>query len=229
MFVGIDDKASLLYDADRIISVRSYDLSIEYVQGIDYDYVDGKLVLLEGTRIPYVPLETYYSVLDPNYPYLSTMYQGKVTQTMFGDGDTMTKWQVAVTYKHSDTWEGKKVESYEDRFASFISKLEKGEDVTVFFYGDSITTGATSSQSRPPYAPSYPRMFVQYVAKQYGYTVKYIDTYSNDMLANGKPSGGTAHADTVFGTNGTITYINTAVGGWSTQNGVDNLREYVIN
>ena len=229
MFVGIDDQASLLYDADRIISVRSYDLSIEYVQGVDYDYVDGKLVLLEGTRIPYVPLETYYSVLDPNYPYLSTMYQGQVTQTMFGDGDTMTKWQVAVTYKHSDTWEGKEIESYEDRFASFIKKLENGEDVTVFFYGDSITTGATSSQSRAPYAPSYPRMFVQYVAKQYGYTVKYVDTYSNTNLANGKPSGGQAYPDTVFGDNGTITYINTAVGGWSTKNGVDNIREYVVN
>ena len=44
MFVGIDDKASLLYDADRIFSVRSYDLSVEYVEGVDYDYVDGKLV-----------------------------------------------------------------------------------------------------------------------------------------------------------------------------------------
>ena len=225
MFVGIDDKAPLLYDADKIISVRSYDLKTEYVMGVDYDYVDGKLVLLEGTRIPYVPLETYYSVLDPEYPYLSTMYNGKVTQTMFGDGTTMTQWQVAVTYKHSDTWEGKVVESYEDRFADFIGKLEKGEDVTVFFYGDSITTGATSSQSRAPYAPSYPRMFVQYVAKQYGYTVKYVDTYS-DFTSN-RPSGGQAHPDTVFGTNGTITYLNTAVGGWSTQNGVDNFAEYV--
>ncbi len=229
MFVGIDDKASLLYDADRILSVKSYDLSIEYVQGIDYDYVDGKLVLLEGTRIPYVPLETYYSVLDPELPFLSTMYNGKVTQTMWGDGTAMTKWQVAVTYKHSDTWEGKEIESYEDRFADFIKKLENGEDVTVFFYGDSITTGATSSQSRPPYAPSYPRMFVQYVAKQYGYTVKYIDTYSNTNLTNGKPGGGAPHPDTVFGTNGTITYINTAVGGWNTQQGLDNMQAYVTN
>lgn len=227
MFVGIDDKASLLYDADEIISVRSYDLNTEYERGVDYDYVDGKLVLLEGTRIPYVPLETYYSVLDPNYPYLSTMYNGVVTQTMFGDGDTMTKWQVAVTYKHSDTWEGVKVESYPDRYADFIGKLERGEDVTVFFYGDSITTGASSSQSRAPYAPSFARMFVQYVAKKYGYTVKYVDSYSDENLTNGKPGGGHAYDDTVFGTNGTITYVNTAVGGWSTKNGLDNMSAYV--
>lgn len=229
MFVGIDDKASLLYDADEIISVRSYDLATEYERGVDYDYVDGKLVLLEGTRIPYVPLETYYSVLDPNYPYLSTMYNGVVTQTMFGDGDAMTKWQVAVTYKHSDTWDGVKVESYADRYADFIGKLERGEDVTVFFYGDSITTGASSSQSRAPYAPSFARMFVQYVAKKYGYTVTYVDSYSDENLTNGKPSGGREHEDTVFGTNGTITYINTAVGGWSTQNGLENMPAYVTS
>ena len=229
MFVGIDDQASLLYDADEIISVRSYDLATEYERGVDYDYVDGKLVLLEGTRIPYVPLETYYSVLDPNYPYLSTMYNGVVTQTMFGDGDAMTKWQVAVTYKHSDTWDGVKVESYADRYADFIGKLERGEDVTVFFYGDSITTGASSSQSRAPYAPSFARMFVQYVAKKYGYTVTYVDSYSDETLTNGKPSGGREYEDTVFGTNGTITYINTAVGGWSTQNGLENMSAYVTS
>ena len=227
MFVGPDDKAPLLYDADKIISVRSYDLKTEYVKGVDYDYVDGKLVLLEGTRIPYVPLSTYYSVLDPEKPYLSTMYNGQVTQTMYGDNTTMTQWQVAVTYKHSDTWDGKVVESYEDRYADFIGKLERGEDVTVFFYGDSITTGATSSQSRAPYAPSFARMFVQYVAKQYGYTVKYVESYSDADLTNAKPAGGTTYPDTVFGTNGTITYINNAVGGWSAETGLKNYASYV--
>lgn len=227
MFVGIDDKASLLYDADQIISVRSYDLSIEYVQGVDYDYVDGKMVLLEGTSIPYVPLETYYSVLDPEYPYLSTMYNGQVTQTMFGDGDTMTKWQVAVTYKHSDTWKGPELKSYTDKYADFIGKLEKGEDVTIIFYGDSITAGATSSRSRPPYAPTYTKMFTQYVAKQYGYTVRYIDTHSDEALTSGKPGDGYAQEDSVYGTNGTITYINSAVGGWNTQQGGENYAAYI--
>ena len=72
-------------------------------------------------------------------------------------------------------------------------------------------------------------MFVQYVAKKYGYTVKYVDSYSDENLTNGKPSGGRAYEDTVFGTNGTITYINTAVGGWSTQNGLENMPAYVTS
>ncbi|MGM9644370.1 MAG: SGNH/GDSL hydrolase family protein [Eubacteriales bacterium] len=228
MFVGMDDKAPLLYTPDKIISVRSYDLTIEYIEGVDYKLEDGKLVLLEGTRIPVCPLETYYSVHN-NMPYLSTMYNGVVTQTMFGEGDAMCRWQVAVTYKHSDTWGGAKVQSYRDTYADFIAKLENGEDVTVFFYGDSITTGANASGGIGvgPYTPIWPVMFCQYVAKQYGYTVKYVNSYSDSMLTSGKPAGGVMRDDSVYGTNGVITYVNTAVGGWSTGQGNSNFDTYV--
>ncbi len=230
MFVGMDDKVPLLYTPEKIISLRSYDLKTEYEEGVDYALEDGKLVLLEGTRIPYCPTDTYYSVHD-NKPFLSTMYNGKVTQTMFGEGNAMCKWQFAVTYKHTGEWNGPVLDSYEDRYAGFIEKLEKGEDVTVFFLGDSITTGANSSSSVgvEPYAPSWPIMFTQYVAKQYGYTVKYVDSYSDERLTMGKPSGGVAREDTVFGRKGTITYINTAVGGWPTQHGLTYHDTYVKN
>ncbi len=228
MFVGMEDKAPLLYTPDKIISVRSYDLAIEYEEGIDYKLEDGKLVLLEGTRIPVCPLETYYSVHN-NMPYLSTMYNGQMTQTMYGEGTTMTRWQVAVTYKHSDTWDGIKLDSYADRYADLINKLEKGEDVTIFFYGDSITTGANASGQMGvgPYMPSWAVMVTQYIAKQYGYTVKYVDSYNDTTLTDKKPSGGGPREDSVYGNNGIITYINTAVGGWSTQQGNTHFEAYV--
>ena len=70
-------------------------------------------------------------------------------------------------------------------------------------------------------------MFTQYVAKQYGYTVKYIDTYSDEALTSGKPGDGYAQEDSVYGTNGTITYINSAVGGWNTQQGGENYAAYI--
>ncbi len=217
LFVGADDTPALLYNPDKIISVRSYDLSIEYIEGIDFEIVDGKIVRLEGSRIPYIPLETYYSVLDPDYPYLSTMYNGQVTQTMYGERDTMCKWQIAITYKHSETWKGLELKSYTDRYADLIAKLEKGEDVTIHFYGDSITAGANASASVgiSPYTPIWPKMLTQYIAKQYGYTIKYVDGLES------------ASTDTTYGTNGTVTYINTAVGGWNTQQGRDNFDEKV--
>lgn len=218
MFVGADDTPALLYNPDRIISVRSYDLSTEYIEGVDFEIVDGKIKRLEGSRIPFVPLETYYSV-HGGKPYLSTMVNGVVTQTMFGEGDTMCKWQIAITYKHSDNWEGIDLKSYTDRYAALIDKLEKGEDVTLHFYGDSITAGgnASSSVGISPYTPIWAKMFTQYVAKQYGYTIKYVSNTNVNSFTT----------DTTYGTRGTITYINTAVGGWNTQQGRDNFDEKV--
>ena len=220
MFVGINDKMQLLYDADEIISVRSYDLKTEYVRGVDYDYVDGYLVLLEGTRIPYITEEQYYTA--PEKDYLYTMYQGKETATLWGEGDTMVKWQLAVTYKPSSKWSGYEVPCNSDKYADFIKKLENGEDVTVFFYGDSITTGANSSGviNVEPYAPSWTLMFTQYMAKKYGYTVTYVNTGLDRTPM--VPS-----SDTVYGDRGTITYVNTAVGGWTTQQGLENVEKHV--
>ena len=226
MFLGMDDKATLLYDADEIISVRSYDLKTEYQQGIDYDYVDGKLVLLEGTSIPCIEKSEYYTS-NPQYSQLVT--QGNTAEgvtgayTYWGEGDSMTKWQVAVTYKHSQFWDGYTVESFADRYQDLVQKLQNGEDVTFIFYGDSITYGANASSmvGVEPNMPTWPLMFTQYVAKQYGYTVKYVQ---NKFTKAPVPV-----ADTVFGSNGTITYYNPSVGGWSVQDGYQNVNDYVCS
>ncbi len=224
MFVGMDDKASLLYTPDEILSVTSYDLQTVYEQGKDYDVVDGQIVLLEGTRIPVITIEEYYHNQPSGnaaIPDLMTKYNGKNCYTYWGEGTTMTQWQIAVTYTHSQTWEGFVPET-SDQFTQLIGKLEVGEDVTMIFYGDSITWGASASglANTQPYMPTYTQLFTQYLAQKYGYTVKYV----NPGLA------GTAvppAEDSVFGTNGTITYINPAVGGWTSADGTNKFDEYV--
>ncbi len=208
MFLGEDDKAPLLYTPDKIISVRSYELDTEYVEGVDFKLEDGKLMLVEGTRIPVCPLTTYY----PEEGRFNMLRDGKIVPALYGEGSTMTQWQVAVTYVHSGKWTGIDIPSYTDRYSGFIKKLEGGEDVTVFFYGDSITYGANASYKSAPYTPLWAMMFCQYAAKRYGYTVKYV---------------GCDREDTVYGTTGTITYINTSVGGWSTEAAINNFGTHV--
>lgn len=224
MFLGLDDKASFLYEADEIISVRSYDLKTEYVKGIDYDYIDGKLILLEGTNIPYMEKSEYYT---SNAQYSALVTKGNLESdatgayTYWGEGDTMTKWQVAVTYKHSQSWNGYQVECVAEQYQNLMNKLKNGEDVTFVFYGDSITYGANASfmVGIEPNMPTWPLMFTQYVAKQYGYTVRYITSeFTNAPV----PS-----EDTVYGTNGIITYYNPSVGGWSVQEGYQNAESYI--
>lgn len=208
MFLGEDDRAPLLYTPDRIISVRSYELDIEYTEGVDYKLEDGKLVLTEGTRIPVCPLSVYY----PEKGQFNILRDGEIVPALYGEGTTMTRWHLAVTYEHSGKWGGIDVASYADRFASFIAKLEAGENVTVFFYGDSITFGANASNTAAPYTPLWAMQFCMYAAKKYGYTVKYITG---------------EREDTVYGTRGTITYINTAVGGWTTEAAIQNFGTHV--
>lgn len=223
MFVGMDDKASLLYTPDEILSVTSYDLKTTYEKGKDYDFVDGKLVLLEGTSIPVISFEEYYHEKEiPGMPaQLVTKHDGKSYYTYWGEGTVMTRWQVAVTYTHSQTWEGFIPET-SDQFTKLIAKMEAGEDVTMFFYGDSITFGASSSAQAnvSPFMPPYTQLFTQYLAQKYGYTIRYINTGLNG--ASVPPA-----EDTVFGTNGTITYINPAVGGWTSADGFNNFEQYV--
>ena len=222
MFVGKDDKAQLLYEADEIISLRSYDLKTEYQKGIDYDYVDGQLVLLPGSSIPCISEEEYYTN-DNTYSMLQTKgNEGTGTSyTYWGEGDTMTKWQVAVPYQHSQFWKGYVPESFADRYEKLAQKLQNGEDVVFVFYGDSITFGANASFmiGAEPYMPTWSQLFTQYIAKQYGYTVKYVRDEFTEAPVPAE--------DTVFGTNGTITYYNPSVGGWTVEQGYQNAEERV--
>lgn len=227
MFVGKQDKAKLLYTADEIISVRSYDLKTEYIKGVDYDYVDGYLILLEETSIPVISESEYYSQRPGGEDWLKTKHNGVPTSTYWGDGTIMTRWQVAVTYKHSEQWDGAEIPSYKDRFESFINKLQNGDDVTVIFYGDSITAGATASWlvGADPKTPTYSQLFVNYVAAHYGYKIEFIDVRGEFSNSTGLPSN--VPNDISYGNNGTITYINTAVGGWTTEQGLANVKEYI--
>lgn len=222
MFISENDQKTLLYTPDEILSVRSYDLQTEYVKGKDYDLVDGKLVLLAGSSIPCITEEVYYGA-DSSSSILQTKRpDGKVVYTYWGEGILMNKWQVAVTYTHSQYWQEYLQESANETYTALIEKLKKGEDATVIFYGDSITYGANASEmvKISPNTPTWTQMAIQYLAKCYGYTVKYVNTGLTGTYVVPTKS-------TVYGNKGTITYINTAVGGWTTQNGIDNFDTYV--
>ena len=213
MFLWNEDTAPLLYHADKIIAIRSYDLSTVYEEGVDYKLEDGKIVRLPGSKMPCAD-ESMFNTHSGSSMTGYVMVDGVVKPLYAGD-NVLKKWQIAVTYTHSDEWAGPEVKSYaSSQYASLISKLEKGEDVSIFFYGDSITVGANASglAGRPPYTPTWSKMFCQYLAKQYGYTVEYISLDYN------KQSGGSD----VYGTKGTIRYINTAMGGETSSGGNNN-------
>jgi hypothetical protein len=220
MFLGKNDVVPLLYPATEIISVKSTDGKKTFTEGVDYELVDGKLIMPEGSSLTYIPEETYWAkgVYD-----VYTYRDGKKHITYAAGLDGMAKYQVAVTYKHEST-SPIEVPDCSETFKNFIKKLERGEDVTIIFNGDSITEGWDSSirSSYAPYMPHWPALLTHYLAYTYGYTIRYTQNPLEGVFNYPK-------AKEVYGDRGTINYVNTAVGGWQTSHGFSNLEKYCLN
>ena len=222
MFINVGDTVQMLYNVDNVVKLTSYDGSKLYTGGVDYDVVNGKLKTL-NTAIPHITDASYYNVPKNPVADLVTEHNGQHVYTYWGEGTTMTKWQVKVTYNHSDTWNGFKQPSYNATFAKFIQKLKNKENVKILFYGDSITFGSNASyvvNEGKSGQHSYSMLFTEALADLYGYKVEY--------QASGLPKTFTNMPPTYNPTNApTITYINNAVGGWTMENGQNNFEAYI--
>jgi hypothetical protein len=223
MFIDYGDVKPLMYYADEIISVTSYDGLMTYTEGVDYELRDGKIVLLENSNIPCITSEVYYNNTESEY--LNIEHDGKICNVYWGEGRTMTQWQVNVTYTHSDTWNGYKQESYIKVYEDFLGKLCRGEDVTVFFYGDSIARGANSSSyvDHAPYQPDYTKLFVYALADLFDYKVKHVHTGLEKTFSEDFPTYNMGER------RGTITYVNSSVGGKECAWALSNVEAYVID
>lgn len=183
MFVGKDDCPSMLFTAEEVISVRSYDLKTEYKEGKDYVIEDNCIKLTPDTSIPYYTEEEYYpTTYKPGACFGCT--RDDKNYILFGEGDTFCKKQIAVTYRHSGWNKVSEIADMSDRFSRSLEKLEKGKPLNVVFYGDSITTGANSSGiiGVGPYAQSFPEMIVGWLEKKYPSSkITYVNTAVGGM------------------------------------------------
>lgn len=225
MFMEKGDVKSLLYPIGEIVSVTSYDCTRTYVEGVDYEVVNGQLKVLEGSSIPCITAEVYY-----NYPGSIIQVDG---QEIFWGENAIQPYQVNVTYTHESTWTGYTQQSYSDLYASFIAKLEAGEDVTIVFYGDSITYGANASwlAGEEPNQYPYPILFTHALADLFGYTVQHAD-YSY-LTASAGLTGAPVPPDEdyVAGDRGVITYINVSEGGENSNTGSypNKMQSYLVD
>ena len=220
-FIYPGEEKRLLYRIETILSVKSYDGATEYEPERDFIVRDGVLVLTEHTRIPVMTPELYYSegasaILRVRRP------DGTESPCFFSESGTIFRYQVRVTYTHSDAWDGFRQPHHPGRFDRFLKLFETGRDATVLFYGDSITYGANASliQNTPPYQPPYPMLVTNALADLYGYTVRFAPPGAEKTYAAPVP-------DHSAGDRGTLTYVNTAVGGWNSRDGVDRLDTHI--
>lgn len=160
---GSLDPAPLLYELEEIISLRSFDLLTEYESGIDYTVENGRIALTPGSRIYRWAYSDYYPARAIPGATFDRSGGGFIA---FGEGDTFFKTQVAVTYRHKGRWIGARP-AFAGELKNTLRKLRSGEKLTVVYYGDSITTGANSSNTQAPFAPIWTRLVTAKLADAY--------------------------------------------------------------
>ena len=206
LMVGENDCAPLLYKPERLISVRNYGLDIEYERGKDYEITEnGEIRRLSGSRMPFFEIDEYYKT-QPDIVGISVIEKAtglkfnEPRYMKYGEEDTFTRKQIAVSYVHGGEWKGRVPASKSDRLAKFTEKLRKKQSVTAVFYGDSITTGCNASGMPQggqtlPHTPSFDKMTCDFLHEKFG---------------------------------AEISVVNTAVGGMNTRWGLDNVGERVV-
>ena len=187
----------LLYAAKEIISVRPSNLKKEYEAGKDYQLVDGKLHIPEGSAIPTIRYGFYYPDEESdNAMKLNENYgEGFI---YFKEGMALHDRQIAVTYTHDGTFAGEIPACKADKLPKTNEKLKNGQELKLCIYGDSISAGRNSSgkEGGAPMAPMWPMMLAEYLKANYP---KSAIVYDNPSVPGKKSAWGVENAAELVG------------------------------
>lgn len=173
--VGEIDPIQLLYPITEIVSVTNFAQTETYVEGTDYTVEDGNLVIDSTGAIPYIEYsEFFFDKYEANgnmWP-LAKGKGGQLKTEAEKGGRGLTEWQVSVTYKHSDVWDGPVPEDKSENFVTTRDYLSNGDGVSIVCLGDSISAGWTASGYEyvdiEPFCPPYFELVTNYMEQLYG-------------------------------------------------------------
>lgn len=178
---GTLDSVKLLFNIDKIISVRSADLQTKYIEGVDYKIENGILIILENGNIPILDYNKVHFETNPGANSSGSTVEGNSNVSAFPtvdgkyeiyqEGGILYEHQIAVTYYHKDKGNYTVPLTQTREFKRLISKLENGESVNIACLGDSISngSGSTGAAKIQPYMPTYFGLVGDYIKENYGY------------------------------------------------------------
>ncbi|NWJ52088.1 MAG: SGNH/GDSL hydrolase family protein [Bacteroidetes bacterium] len=145
--------ANLLFTPDKILSVKNAALNIEYKEGIDWEYTEGQLRLMKGSRAIYMTDNQLYPDTSKNaFPKKGG---GLI---LFKEGSFFHNQQLAVTYTHAaHAWKGSIPRFMGNDLPEIMYKLKRRTSLNILLFGDSIAAGynASGENNTPPYLPSW--------------------------------------------------------------------------
>jgi len=156
----------LMYKATKILAVRNSHLDVLYEEGKDYVLKDGMLVIPEGSSINTIEYTTYYPAEGE-----------RITEKTGGGyilGGGLHELQIAVTYIHTDKWQGTVPKAQGGSLPKTVEKLKNKEPIKILIYGDSICEGAEATSTvgedgTAPYMPTWFSMFEKKLKEVYDY------------------------------------------------------------
>ena len=161
---------SLLFNATKILSVRSSSGTISYQAGKDYQFKPGsnEITIPSGSAIPVTPIKKLTPPLG-SQPYDLKRRDNK-GDILFGATHEYADMQVEVTYEHEPGgWKPLPPAFAKRELPLVLKKLAGGEPLSIVFFGDSITAGGNASKlsSVAPFMPPYPDLVVRNLERAY--------------------------------------------------------------
>ena len=162
---------NLLFTPAEILSVKNYTLQKTYDSG-EYRTEGNALIATESSTMPFMT-QAMLRGEEGNDEFMWSSYD---TGYVYTEGIGIVMHQVAVTYRYdpSETW-GYIPEYRGDRLVNSMAKLERGENMHLFLFGDSISYGCNSSKvlGTEPYLPSYGEGLCGRLSEIYGAEVRF--------------------------------------------------------
>lgn len=198
-----EPQASLLFEPEEIISVHHSRLDVEYMEGHDWIYDNGKLKFPSCTSIP-ITSHKALSFLD-ELPGQSMPRRG-VGYVLHHEGSFFHDRQIAITYKHSGNgWKGIRPAGQSHLLPVSSSKLAAVGEFKFVVYGDSIGEGANSSGSVgvPPFMPSWAQLIYLDLERKFPVKVQFSNMSKGGMQSD----WGRENAETVAALRPDLTVI----------------------
>jgi hypothetical protein len=171
---GNPAEASLLFKPKKIISVKNSGQNIEYVKGIDWEYKNGKLRLLPGSKAIFMTeAELYPDSAKRSFPKQGG---GKI---LFNEGSFFHEKQLAVTYKHRrNAWKGIIPKFQGENLPHSAELLKKKQSIHILLNGDSISAGANASgrSKAAPNLPDWGVLITENLKRHYNTDIKFTNT-----------------------------------------------------
>jgi lysophospholipase L1-like esterase len=171
---GKPGEASLLFKPKRILKVTNPGQNITYQEGVDWEFRDGKLRLLPGSKAVYTTDTELYSANGKR-----TFPKKGGGTILFSEGSFFHEKQLAVTYTHAkNTWKGIVPKFEGEKLPHTLEKLRKKEALHLLLSGDSIAAGANASakSNAAPYLPDWGTLIAENLRSHYKTEVKFTNT-----------------------------------------------------